>query len=82
MRTYELMVVLSPDLGGEEEYANYLETLTGFVTRRGGEVTEANHNAPWGRRKLQYEINDYSEGYYVLMYINLDPPRSTNLNEA
>ena len=78
MRTYELMTVLRPDLGGEEEYTNYIETLQGFVTAQGGEVVEVNHSTPWGRRKLAYEIEDFTEGYYVLSYIKLDP---TAINE-
>jgi small subunit ribosomal protein S6 len=73
VRTYELMTVLRPDLGGEDDFNAYIETLQGFVTAQGGAIKDLDHSAPWGRRKLAYPIKDYLEGYYVLSHFELDP---------
>ena len=35
-----------------------------MVTSQGGEVLDVTE---WGKRRLAYEINDYREGYYVIM---------------
>ena len=37
------------------------------VIAENGEITETNE---WGKRKLAYEINYKSEGYYVLVNFN------------
>ncbi len=73
MRTYELMTILRPDLGGEDEFNAYLETLQGFITNQGGSINDIDHANPWGRRKLAYPIQDFTEGYYVLMHFETDP---------
>ncbi|HEY1012167.1 MAG TPA: 30S ribosomal protein S6 [Herpetosiphonaceae bacterium] len=73
MRLYELMTVLRPDLGGEDDINAQIETLQGYITNQGGSITSIDHSAPWGRRKLAYPIKDYVEGYYVLTHFELDP---------
>lgn len=82
MRTYELMTVLRPDLGSEDDYTAYVETLQGFVSDENGEIVDVDHSSPWGRRKLAYEIDDYQDGYYVLMHIQLDPQRVPELERS
>jgi small subunit ribosomal protein S6 len=82
VRTYELMTVLRPDLGGEEDFNTYIETLHGFVTAQGGTIADVNHETPWGRRKLAYPIQNYQEGYYVLSHFELDPTRVTELERS
>lgn len=60
---YEAMIVLKPDLE-EETMKNVVERFVNVITDNGGEVTDID---AWGRRKLAYEINDFTEGFYVLL---------------
>lgn len=69
LRDYELVVILSPEIG-DDVISESLERLNQGVTGRGGEVVEVNH---WGRRRLAYPINRHFEGNYVVSQIKLDP---------
>lgn len=69
LRDYELMVILSPEVG-DDVINESLERLSQGVTSRGGEVVDVNH---WGRRRLAYPINRHLEGNYVVSQIKLDP---------
>ena len=62
---YEVMYVLNPNLS-EEETAALVEKFKALVEQNGtlDEMEEM------GKRKLAYEINYISEGYYVLMTFN------------
>ncbi|WIV12524.1 30S ribosomal protein S6 [Proteiniborus sp. MB09-C3] len=64
MKKYEVVLIFAP--GMEEETRNNLvERFKGIVETNG---TVDNVDV-WGSRKLAYEINDYQEGYYVLLNI-------------
>ena len=69
MRPYEVMVILEPSL--EESAVQQLinrstETLTG------GNAT-VNKVEKWGKRRLAYELNHRTEGYYVLFDVTSEP---------
>ena len=57
-RQYELMYVISPDVGedGVAELHTQIETI---VTGLDGRIPK---NENWGRRRLAYEINKKREG--------------------
>ena len=65
---YEVMYIISPNLS-EEETAAVVEKFTGLVEANGTleELEEM------GKRKLAYEINYLTEGYYVLMKFTSGP---------
>ena len=65
---YEVMYIISPKLS-EEETAAVVEKFKGLVEENGSfeELEEM------GKRKLAYEINYLSEGYYVLMKFTSGP---------
>ena len=69
LRDYELVVILSPEIG-DDVISESLERLNQGITGRGGEVVEVNH---WGRRRLAYPIRRHFEGNYVVSQIKLDP---------
>ena len=69
LRDYELMVVLSPEIG-DDVISQSLERLSQGITSRGGEVVDVNH---WGRRRLAYPISRHLEGNYVVSQIKMDP---------
>ena len=65
---YEVMYIINPNLT-EEETAALVEKFKGLVEANGTleEMEEM------GKRKLAYEINYISEGYYVLMKFTSAP---------
>lgn len=65
---YELMYIINPNLS-EEETAAVVEKFKALVEQNGTleEMEEM------GKRKLAYEINYISEGYYVLMKFSSSP---------
>ena len=75
MRSYEMMTVLRPDMGGEDDFNAFIQTLHGYITAQGGEIKDFENNTPWGRRKLAYPIQDFTEGFYILSHFQLDPSR-------
>ena len=78
LRNYELVVVLSPDIG-DDTVPSSLERLQQTVTSRGGEVVDVNH---WGRRRLAYPIRRHMEGNYVVSQIKLDPGQVPDLESS
>jgi small subunit ribosomal protein S6 len=72
---YELVTILSPQLG-EEELPAAVDRINNFIASRGGEVTDVNR---WGRRRLAYPIQRFTEGDYVITQLSLDAPRAAEL---
>lgn len=79
MREYELMAILDPTIS-DEDLPQSLEQVAGAVTAAGGELTETVTEAPWGRRRLAYPINDHNDGIYALCHFLLDPERAGDLD--
>ena len=69
VRAYEIVYAIRPDLS-DEERAGKVERIHSLISENGGEIEETND---WGKRKLAYEINHYSEGYYGLTTFTLPP---------
>lgn len=64
MRKYEVMYIIRPDLN-EETTKELVAKFPNLITNNGGDVVKVEE---MGKRRLAYEINDYTEGYYVLVY--------------
>lgn len=65
MRTYEVMYIIRPNIEEDAKKA-VVERFNGILASHGSEVLEAKD---WGKRRLAYEINDFSEGYYNIVRI-------------
>lgn len=79
MRTYELMFVIKPDLA-EEVIAETKERLHKIIDEFGGEfINEADG---WGKKRLAYGIEDYTEGFYSLWYFNGKPETVQELDRV
>ena len=77
MRAYEVMFILKPDLA-EETIAESKERLQKVIADFGGEfVGEANG---WGKRRLAYHIEDYTEGIYSVWFFNGEPKTVAELD--
>ena len=64
-RTYEVMYIVTPD-AAETDVTTINENLQGVIETQGATVVRLDN---MGRRKLAYEINRKTEGYYVLFEI-------------
>ncbi|HLR36264.1 MAG TPA: 30S ribosomal protein S6 [Tissierellales bacterium] len=75
MRKYEAVFIFTPDL--EEEKRNTLfDRLKGIME---ADRTISNVDE-WGIRKLAYEINDYTEGYYIIVNFEGTPETVNELD--
>lgn len=75
MQAYEILYIIRPDLDEETTTAS-VDKFTAVVTNNGGEVVSVDK---WGKRRLAYEIEDYREGYYVLMNFNSEASAAQEL---
>jgi small subunit ribosomal protein S6 len=84
MRTYELMVILDPNLE-ERTVQPSLDTYLNVVRNDGGTVDNVDI---WGRRRLAYEIDKNAEGIYAVVSLQAEPAtvkeldRQLGLNES
>lgn len=74
---YELMYIINPNLS-EEETAAVVEKFKALVEQNG----TLERWRRWVRRKLAYEINYISEGYYVLVKFTSGPDFPAELDRV
>jgi small subunit ribosomal protein S6 len=68
VNSYETLFVIDPDLT-EEETKALVEKFTGLIAQN-GTIEKIDE---WGKRKLAYLIDDYTEGYYVVVNFTAAP---------
>ncbi|MGH3930542.1 MAG: 30S ribosomal protein S6 [Pseudonocardiaceae bacterium] len=84
MRHYEMMVILDPQLD-ERTVAPSLDQFLGVVKTQGGSVEKVDI---WGKRRLSYEIDKRTEGFYAVVDVSCEPAtvaeldRQLSLNES
>ena len=65
MRRYELMLILRPDVADDKAQA-VIDRTTRQLSAGGGQIVKV---APWGRRRLAYQIDRYREGsYHIVLF--------------
>lgn len=69
MRTYEIMLILPPD-ADDGVVGAVTDRISAIVGDRGGEVRRVDR---WGKRRLTFEINRQTEGFYVIVECAADP---------
>ena len=69
MRRYELMLVLRPDTADDKAQA-VIDRTTRQLVAAGGQIVKV---APWGRRRLAYQIDRYREGSYHIILFEAPP---------
>lgn len=76
-KSYEMMFLLDPQYaeGGLEEKQ---QRLTQILEGQGGQVSEVQQ---WGKRELAYEINDESEGLYLLYEFEVSSQAISDVEE-
>jgi small subunit ribosomal protein S6 len=75
MSTYELVLIVSPEVV-DEEMPEFITKLSELVNKVGGSVDEVNQ---WGRRKLAYPIKRSTEGNYLLTKVKMKPTMTKEL---
>lgn len=63
MRNYEVMYIIRPDIE-EDAQTELIERFKTVLTDNGAEIEEVEE---LGKRRFAYEINDYRDGYYVVV---------------
>ncbi len=63
MRKYEIMYIVRPNIEEEAQTA-LIERFNGILTDNGAEIEKVEEK---GKKRLAYEINDFRDGYYVLI---------------
>nr|WP_320131792.1 30S ribosomal protein S6 [uncultured Holophaga sp.] len=66
MRRYETIFIASPTLT-DEQVDDLVRQYEGIIAEQGGELLKTDK---WGRKKLAYEVQKFSEGYYTLFEMN------------
>ncbi len=67
MRSYELMLIADPSF--EEEAIDAIIERTTSIISGSGEVEPVEK---WGKRRLAFEIQDNTEGFYVVIDFKAD----------
>lgn len=78
MNPYETMLLIDARRDDAEIEAA-VNRFASLVTERGGEVVNWER---WGRRKLAYEIDDLTDGYYAVCTYTVDPSARAEIEAA
>src|SRR5262249_26179237 len=78
LREYELLYILKPTVP-EDQIPASIEKVNRLVANNGGEVYEVLSTAPWGRRRLAYEIDRFQDGFYVLNHLHMDGAKADEI---
>jgi small subunit ribosomal protein S6 len=72
------MLILPPE-SDESVVSGALDRITRIVSEGGGTVGNVDR---WGRRRLAFEIDRQSEGYYLVVQFTAEPERIVELERA
>lgn len=64
MRKYEIMYIIRPDIEEEAQKA-LIERFNKVLTDHGAEIEKVDE---LGKKRFAYQIKDYRDGYYVVVY--------------
>jgi small subunit ribosomal protein S6 len=78
VRRYELMLVFRPD-APDERVSAIVDRTTRQITADGGQIVKV---APWGRRRLAYQIDRHREGSYHIVVFEAPPTAIVELERA
>lgn len=78
MRNYECLFIVNPNFDGDG-ISTVIEKVTGYVKEADADVANIQH---WGKRRLAYQIEKQQYGNYVLMHLNGEAPRITDLQRS
>ncbi|HEX6593330.1 MAG TPA: 30S ribosomal protein S6 [Bacillota bacterium] len=68
MRKYEIMYIIRPDIE-EEAHTQLIERFNNILTDHGAEIEKVDE---LGKRRFAYEIDNYRDGFYVVINFKSD----------
>jgi small subunit ribosomal protein S6 len=68
LKKYETIFIISPEFS-EEDTKSLVEKFKSLIETS----AQLESIDEWGRRRLAYPINDFNEGYYVLVNFSAEP---------
>ena len=77
MNKYELALVVNAKIE-DDARAAVVEKAQGYITRFGGVVSEVED---WGKKKLAYDIQKMSEGYYYFIQFEAEGDAPAQIEE-
>lgn len=78
MKAYELLFFVAPNLE-EEIRTNVMGRIESTITAGEGTIDNVDE---WGKRKLAYEINNLTEGDYILIDFHANPDHIAELDRV
>ena len=75
LHNYELVLIISPEIM-DEALATKIDNVSQLITEKGGVISKVEQ---WGKRRLTYPIERFTEGNYVLTQFALKPGLSKEL---
>lgn len=73
-RKYEILYIIRPDISEDDKNA-LVERFDTLLKDQGAEVIESKD---WEKKRLAYDIKDYTEGLYHLVELNADNADALN----
>lgn len=77
MRAYEVMYIIK--MVEDERIDAVIAKFDSLLTNNGATVEKTDR---WGKKRLAYDIQDLSEGYYVLVNFNAEPAAVKELDRV
>jgi small subunit ribosomal protein S6 len=77
VKTYEVMYIVKPI--EEEAVETIIKKFQDLITKNGGTVEKTDR---WGKKHLAYEIQDFAEGYYVIVNFKAEPAAEKELDRV
>ena len=78
MKAYELLYFLDP-ASTEEIRAGVTKRISAAITEDGGVI---DNTEDWGKRKLAFEVDELTEGDYILINFHVDPVQIAELDRV
>ena len=78
MKAYELLYFLDPT-STEEIRAGVAKRISAAITEDGGVI---DNTEDWGKRKLAFEVDELTEGDYILVNFHVDPVQIAELDRV
>ena len=75
MNKYEVMFIINPELNEEDNEALIVK-FKDIIAKEG----TVENLVEWGRRRLAYLIQDFTEGYYVIIEFSSEPQNPQELD--
>jgi len=77
MNKYEVMYIVKPV--DEEALEAVTAKFENIIVKTGGTIDKVDR---WGKKRLAYELKDFTEGYYFVVYFTAEPKTVAELDRV